>query len=73
MKFYKNVFFLIYFMIIALLALIIYYFYKKNYHQKMILHKIDSFEHFIHNIQNKKYQIDEKIIQYFMKVYYDLV
>ncbi len=72
MIFYKNIFFLIYFIIIALLALLVYYFYKKIYQQQIILHKIDSFEHFIQDIQKKKYVIDENIIQYIMQEWSDI-
>ena len=72
MIFYKNIFFLIYFIILALLAIIIYYFYKKIYQQKIILNKIENFEHFIQNIKNKKYNIDDNIVNYIMKEWTDL-
>lgn len=65
--FIKNkVFILIFLILIALFSLIIYYLYKKIYLQNMILNKIENFEHFVQNIKNKKYELNENIINHIM-------
>ena len=60
----KKVFILIFLLLIALFSLIIYYLYKKIYLQNSILNKIEHFEHFIQNIKNKKYELNENIINH---------
>ena len=62
----KKVFILIFLLLIALFSLTIYYLYKKIYLQNNILHKIENFEHFIQNIKNKKYELNEDIIHHIM-------
>jgi hypothetical protein len=63
----KKVFILIFLLLIALFSLTIYYLYKKVYLQNMVLNKIENFEHFIQNIKNKKYELNEDIINHIME------
>ncbi len=63
----KKVFILIFLLLIALFSLTIYYLYKKVYLQNKVLHKIENFEHFIQNIKNKKYELNEDIINHIME------
>jgi hypothetical protein len=64
--FYKKTFFLIFLIIITLFSLIIYYLYKKIYLQNIILNKIENFEHFVQNLKDKKYELNESIINHIM-------
>ncbi len=65
--FFKNrVFILIFLILIAFFSLIIYYLYKKVYLQNMILNKIENFEHFVQNLKDKKYELNEAIINHIM-------
>ncbi len=63
---YKKTFLIIFLVLIALFSLIIYYLYKKIYLQNMILYKIENFEHFVQNLKNKKYELNEDIINHIM-------
>ncbi len=63
---YKKTFILIFLILIGLFSLIIYYLYKKIYLQNIILSKIENFEHFVQNIKDKKYELNEAIINHIM-------
>ncbi len=63
---YKKTFILIFLILIGLFSLIIYYIYKKIYLQNIILSKIENFEHFVQNIKDKKYELNEAIINHIM-------
>ena len=63
---YKKTFFLIFLILIALFSIIIYYLYKKVYLQNIILNKIENFEHFVQNLKDKKYELNENIINHIM-------
>lgn len=62
----KRVFIFIFLLLIAFFSLTIYYLYKKIYLQNIVLHKIENFEHFIQNVKNKKYELNENIINHIM-------
>lgn len=62
----KKVFIFIFLILIGLFLLIIYYLYKKVYLQNMILNKIENFEHFVQNLKDKKYELNEDIINHIM-------
>ncbi len=72
MVFYKKTFFLIFILIILLFSIIIYYLYKKIYLQNNILKQINNFEHFIQNVKNKDYELNENIINYIMTQWSDI-
>ena len=63
---YKKTFFLIFLILFALFSIIIYYLYKKVYLQNIILNKIENFEHFVQNLKDKKYELNENIINHIM-------
>jgi hypothetical protein len=63
---YKKTFLIIFLVLIALFSLIIYYLYKKIYLQNIILNKIENFEHFVQNLKDKKYELNEDIINHIM-------
>lgn len=65
--FFKNkVFIFIFLILIAFFSLIIYYLYKKVYLQNIILNKIENFEHFVQNLKDKKYELNESIVNHIM-------
>lgn len=64
-----KLFLLIFLMILILFGILIYYLYKKIYIQHQIFDKMNHFEHFIQDIQAKKYELNEDIIQHIMSEY----
>lgn len=62
----KKVFIFIFLILIVLFSFIIYYLYKKVYLQNIILNKIENFEHFVQNLKDKKYELNENIINHIM-------
>ncbi len=67
--FQKKIFFLLFFIITLILLMILYIYFYKMKHQYIFLNKIDHFQDYILTIQNKKYNLNQDIINTIMKEY----